>query len=136
MVRKLYDIVGLKSKIKSIKQLLKHTRKELLILLLNNFFLGTIRPPATVPNGNVVQADSEENRNNQDEPLPPGWEMRYDSLGRRYYVDHNTRFVLKILEKKVNIVFFYILDQHLGNDHNLYHRVGKCEGTKEVVYIM
>lgn len=55
---------------------------------------GTIRPPATVPNGNVVtQGENEENRNGQEEPLPPGWEMRYDSLGRRYYVDHNTRFV-------------------------------------------
>ncbi|KAG8227061.1 hypothetical protein J437_LFUL013244 [Ladona fulva] len=26
-----------------------------------------------------------------EEPLPPGWEMRYDMYGRRYYVDHNTR---------------------------------------------
>ncbi|XP_041970110.1 E3 ubiquitin-protein ligase Su(dx) isoform X2 [Aricia agestis] len=26
-----------------------------------------------------------------DEPLPAGWEMRYDLYGRRYYVDHNTR---------------------------------------------
>ncbi|XP_005105292.1 E3 ubiquitin-protein ligase Su(dx) [Aplysia californica] len=25
------------------------------------------------------------------EPLPPGWEMRTDQLGRPYYVDHNTR---------------------------------------------
>ncbi|PVG04297.1 hypothetical protein CPB86DRAFT_869009 [Serendipita vermifera] len=24
-------------------------------------------------------------------PLPPGWEHRLDFLGRRYYVDHNTR---------------------------------------------
>ncbi|CAB0045305.1 unnamed protein product [Trichogramma brassicae] len=27
----------------------------------------------------------------QDEPLPAGWEMRFDVYGRRYYVDHNTR---------------------------------------------
>ncbi|XP_076044003.1 WW domain containing E3 ubiquitin protein ligase suppressor of deltex isoform X2 [Oratosquilla oratoria] len=27
----------------------------------------------------------------EEEPLPPGWEMRYDSYGRRYYVDHTTR---------------------------------------------
>jgi len=27
----------------------------------------------------------------QEEPLPPGWEMRCDQYGRRYYVDHNTR---------------------------------------------
>ena len=26
-----------------------------------------------------------------EEPLPPGWEMRCDQHGRRYYVDHNTR---------------------------------------------
>jgi len=26
-----------------------------------------------------------------EEPLPAGWEMRYDVFGRRYYVDHNTR---------------------------------------------
>ncbi len=26
-----------------------------------------------------------------EEPLPPGWEMRYDNYGRRYYVDHNNR---------------------------------------------
>ncbi|CAG0889611.1 unnamed protein product [Darwinula stevensoni] len=25
------------------------------------------------------------------EPLPQGWEMRYDQYGRRYYVDHNTK---------------------------------------------
>ncbi|XP_043216329.1 E3 ubiquitin-protein ligase Su(dx)-like isoform X2 [Amphibalanus amphitrite] len=27
----------------------------------------------------------------EEEPLPPGWEVRIDSLGRRYYVDHTTR---------------------------------------------
>ena len=27
-----------------------------------------------------------------EEPLPPGWEMRYDNYGRRYYVDHNNRY--------------------------------------------
>ncbi|XP_033326004.2 suppressor of deltex isoform X1 [Megalopta genalis] len=26
-----------------------------------------------------------------EETSPPGWEMRYDIYGRRYYVDHNTR---------------------------------------------
>ncbi|XP_073827023.1 WW domain containing E3 ubiquitin protein ligase suppressor of deltex [Musca autumnalis] len=26
-----------------------------------------------------------------DEPLPAGWEIRFDQYGRRYYVDHNTR---------------------------------------------
>lgn len=28
---------------------------------------------------------------NTDEPLPAGWEIRYDQFRRRYYVDHNTR---------------------------------------------
>ncbi|XP_025424059.1 E3 ubiquitin-protein ligase Su(dx) isoform X1 [Sipha flava] len=26
-----------------------------------------------------------------DEPLPAGWEMRFDAFGRQYYVDHNTK---------------------------------------------
>lgn len=26
-----------------------------------------------------------------EEPLPPGWEMRTDHFGRRYYVDHTTK---------------------------------------------
>jgi len=26
-----------------------------------------------------------------EEPLPPGWEVRFDKYNRRYYVDHNTR---------------------------------------------
>ncbi|CAG9771972.1 unnamed protein product [Ceutorhynchus assimilis] len=46
-----------------------------------------IGPPASVPNGSVAQQDEQR----QDEPLPPGWEMRFDTYGRRYYVDHNTR---------------------------------------------
>lgn len=54
------------------------------------FALGTIGPPVTVPNGNLVQSDAEENRSDT-EPLPPGWEMRFDTYGRRYYVDHNTK---------------------------------------------
>lgn len=54
----------------------------------NNIPNGSIGPPATVPNG-AVPAEQDEFR--QDEPLPPGWEMRFDTYGRRYYVDHNTR---------------------------------------------
>lgn len=50
--------------------------------------LGNIGPPASVPNGSVVLQDDQR----QDEPLPPGWEMRLDTYGRRYYVDHNTRY--------------------------------------------
>ncbi|CAH1974705.1 unnamed protein product [Acanthoscelides obtectus] len=51
---------------------------------------GNIGPPATVPNGNIAQSETEETRADL-EPLPPGWEMRFDTYGRRYYVDHNTR---------------------------------------------
>ncbi|CAG9823383.1 unnamed protein product [Phaedon cochleariae] len=52
---------------------------------------GSIGPPVTVPNGNAVHAEPEENRTEDTEALPPGWEMRFDTYGRRYYVDHNTR---------------------------------------------
>ncbi|XP_060518956.1 E3 ubiquitin-protein ligase Su(dx) [Cylas formicarius] len=50
---------------------------------------GNIGPPATVPTNSALQQEQDEQR--VDEPLPPGWEMRYDTYGRRYYVDHNTR---------------------------------------------
>ncbi|KAH0955911.1 hypothetical protein HN011_007261 [Eciton burchellii] len=40
------------------------------------------------PNPSVLLT---EDVNHSEEPLPPGWEMRYDLYGRRYYVDHNTR---------------------------------------------
>ncbi|KAJ8726296.1 hypothetical protein PYW07_000994 [Mythimna separata] len=40
---------------------------------------------AAAPGVAVVYANPAE------EPLPAGWEMRYDVYGRRYYVDHNTR---------------------------------------------
>jgi len=46
---------------------------------------------ATPPNPNVVQNGQSQAPNPAEEPLPPGWEMRYDQYGRRYYVDHNTR---------------------------------------------
>jgi hypothetical protein len=41
-------------------------------------------PPAAASPPNAAAAT--------EEPLPPGWEMRYDQYGRRYYVDHNTRW--------------------------------------------
>ncbi|XP_050445104.1 E3 ubiquitin-protein ligase Su(dx) isoform X2 [Cataglyphis hispanica] len=40
------------------------------------------------PGSSVLLA---EDVGHSEEPLPPGWEMRYDLYGRRYYVDHNTR---------------------------------------------
>jgi len=46
------------------------------------------KPPTNAPgtvqyNGALIPAT--------EDPLPPGWEMRFDQYGRRYYVDHNTR---------------------------------------------
>lgn len=64
------------------------SNKLVVIWFVNNMFLGNIGPPATVPNGNIIHSDG---RN--EEPLPPGWEMRLDTYGRRYYVDHNTKYV-------------------------------------------
>ncbi|XP_024870767.1 E3 ubiquitin-protein ligase Su(dx) [Temnothorax curvispinosus] len=50
---------------------------------------------AAVPGQSVTQPGSSvvlaEDISHSEEPLPPGWEMRYDLYGRRYYVDHNTR---------------------------------------------
>ncbi|XP_030021451.1 E3 ubiquitin-protein ligase Su(dx) [Manduca sexta] len=41
---------------------------------------------------NAIQPTAGANYPNAaEEPLPAGWEMRYDVYGRRYYVDHNTR---------------------------------------------
>ncbi|XP_046411227.1 E3 ubiquitin-protein ligase Su(dx) isoform X1 [Neodiprion fabricii] len=46
------------------------------------------QPASAGPSG--VPGETE-NGNQPEEPLPAGWEMRYDVYGRRYYVDHNTR---------------------------------------------
>ncbi|MPC39887.1 E3 ubiquitin-protein ligase Su(dx) [Portunus trituberculatus] len=45
---------------------------------------------ATGPTGGS-NGTSQSNSSTAEEPLPPGWEMRYDQFGRRYYVDHTTR---------------------------------------------
>jgi len=49
---------------------------------------GTPGPPAP-PSGAPPAASSAAAP--PEEPLPPGWEMRFDSYSRKYYVDHNTR---------------------------------------------
>ncbi|KAK2578358.1 hypothetical protein KPH14_002630 [Odynerus spinipes] len=41
--------------------------------------------------GSSVMLPDVDNTCHLEEPLPSGWEMRYDSYGRRYYIDHNTR---------------------------------------------
>ncbi|ERL86970.1 hypothetical protein D910_04373 [Dendroctonus ponderosae] len=53
----------------------------------NNIANGNIGPPASVPLESLAQQDEQR----PEEPLPPGWEMRFDTYGRRYYVDHTTR---------------------------------------------
>lgn len=55
----------------------------------NNVTNGTIGPPVTIPA--AIHANEQNSQNGTDEPLPPGWEMRFDTYGRCYYVDHNTR---------------------------------------------
>lgn len=42
--------------------------------------------PATAPSSTTSCSGSSE-----EEPLPLGWEVRYDQFNRKYYVDHNTR---------------------------------------------
>ena len=46
--------------------------------------------PQTAGAASVLPAEGE-NATPAEEPLPAGWDMRYDIYGRRYYVDHNTR---------------------------------------------
>jgi len=49
---------------------------------------STTAAPLTEP---PASSDPSNNNNSVNEPIPPGWEMRIDPHGRRYYVDHNTR---------------------------------------------
>lgn len=46
-------------------------------------------PPAPISNAGDQQLQTQ--TSTDDEPLPTGWEVRFDQFGRRYYVDHNTR---------------------------------------------
>lgn len=45
--------------------------------------------PAPISNAGDQQLQTQ--TSTEDEPLPAGWEIRFDQFGRRYYVDHNTR---------------------------------------------
>lgn len=48
--------------------------------------------PLSVTNPNEPQIPSAQPTADDDQqPLPAGWEIRFDQFGRRYYVDHNTR---------------------------------------------
>ncbi|XP_033231253.1 E3 ubiquitin-protein ligase Su(dx) [Belonocnema kinseyi] len=48
-------------------------------------------PPGAAASGSLPSNEVENGNQVAEEPLPAGWEMRYDVYGRRYYVDHNTR---------------------------------------------
>ncbi|XP_013794411.2 NEDD4-like E3 ubiquitin-protein ligase WWP1 [Limulus polyphemus] len=41
--------------------------------------------------GNRVGQRNQSTAASEEEPLPSGWEVRFDQYGRKYYVDHNTR---------------------------------------------
>lgn len=49
------------------------------------------QPPPLQPQSPQSAQQSQQQQPADDEPLPEGWEMRFDPYGRRYYVDHNTR---------------------------------------------
>lgn len=46
-------------------------------------------PPAAAPPPQPTHNPNQQSA--EEEPLPAGWEIRYDSFGRKYYVDHNSR---------------------------------------------
>jgi hypothetical protein len=46
----------------------------------------------------ILGPGQQQQQQEPEEPLPPGWEMRFDSYGRKYYVDHNTRYELLNLQ--------------------------------------
>ena len=50
-------------------------------------------PPAPVvaPPAQPPPPQQQQQQPSEEEPLPAGWEIRYDSFGRKYYVDHNSR---------------------------------------------
>ncbi|XP_066994662.1 E3 ubiquitin-protein ligase Su(dx) isoform X2 [Anabrus simplex] len=53
---------------------------------------GTAAPPPTnLQSPPDAGHPRNQSSNAAEDPLPAGWEMRYDMYGRRYYVDHNTR---------------------------------------------
>ncbi|VDN53339.1 unnamed protein product [Dracunculus medinensis] len=39
----------------------------------------------------LSQTGTSSSSNTSEEPLPEGWELRYDAFGRKYYVDHTTK---------------------------------------------
>lgn len=48
-------------------------------------------PPPRPPAPNAAPGSSSRAAAVPEGPLPPGWEVRFDQYGRRYYVDHTTK---------------------------------------------
>ncbi|XP_029824980.1 NEDD4-like E3 ubiquitin-protein ligase WWP1 isoform X1 [Ixodes scapularis] len=46
---------------------------------------------ASSTSASATTAGSTSGTGQEEEQLPPGWEVRYDQFNRKYYVDHNTR---------------------------------------------
>ena len=67
-------------------------------------------PPASATSSSTTTTNPAPTPNAalQDEPLPPGWEMRYDPFGRRYYVDHNNRYGNFSLVIRTNLLIMHI----------------------------
>lgn len=52
---------------------------------------GSGAPHYTRGNGGAVVSVGTGGSSAPEGPLPPGWEVRFDQYGRRYYVDHTTK---------------------------------------------
>ena len=70
------------------------------------------RPVPFPPEGQRVQLAPASSSVAQDEQLPPGWERRFDSRNRPYYVDHNTRTTTWQMPTTNNVANFHLWQNH------------------------
>ncbi|GMT28047.1 hypothetical protein PFISCL1PPCAC_19344, partial [Pristionchus fissidentatus] len=49
------------------------------------------RAPSAKPNRDTMMTAQQQAAVAAEEPLPDGWELRFDQYGRKYYVDHTTK---------------------------------------------
>lgn len=97
-------------------------------------------PQATNPVGNPAPVSSTTDQQLQaaqtdDEPLPAGWEIRFDQYGRRYSFNIWKIFRSKIIFL-VDITLIIIHVLLIGKNLHHYHLVGKFVKILEVVYTM
>ncbi|XP_015912196.1 E3 ubiquitin-protein ligase Su(dx) [Parasteatoda tepidariorum] len=52
---------------------------------------ATSQPPSIAQPQAASGRSANQRSNAEEEPLPTGWEVRFDQYGRKYYVDHNTK---------------------------------------------